>query len=126
MRHMTSTTIRSTPALTGTPRALLRTLSLAAALALAAPAFAADAVASLQVTGLHISSSAGLQFNWLASSAYQTLFAESRDAGGLGGNNLAEPEPGFSWAAQAVSTSTDHATAAALGGKIVRATPCRQ
>ena len=96
-----------------TPRPLLRALSIVAALALAAPAYAADAAASLQVTGLHISSSAGLQFNWLASSAYQTLFAESRKAGGLGGNSLAEPDPVFSWADLSVSTSTGATTAAA-------------
>lgn len=116
MHHLISTTVRSIPPAACAPRMLLRTLCLAASLGTMAAAHAVDAEASLQVTGLHISSSAGLQFNWLAGSAYQALFAESRDAGGLGGNNLAEPDPVFSWAELAVSTSTNNATAAAQAG----------
>lgn len=116
MRHFMSTPLHRTPAAAGTPRTWLCALGLAASLAMAGPAQAADASATLQVTAVQVSASSGLQLNWLAGSAYQTLFAESREAGGLGGNSLAEPEPGFTWANQSVSTSTAHAAAAAQAG----------
>jgi hypothetical protein len=89
---------------------------LAASLVAATPALAADANATVQVTGLQFSASDGLSFSWLAGSGYQALFAESREAGGLGGNQLADPAPLDSWADQALATATAHAAATAGAG----------
>ncbi len=86
---------------------------LAAGLVASAPALAADVSASVQVTGVHFSASNGLSFSWLAGSGYQALYAESREAGGLGGNDLAEPMPQDDWSSQSLSTSTAHASAGA-------------
>lgn len=87
--------------------------ALAASLMAAAPALAADASASVQITSVQFSAGNGLTVQWLPDSQSQSLFAESREAGGLGGNDLAEPGPGSSWADQQLSTSTAHAAASA-------------
>ncbi|MES2717175.1 MAG: PEP-CTERM sorting domain-containing protein [Pseudomonadota bacterium] len=90
--------------------------ALAAGLVAGAPALAADAAASVQITSLQFSTSNGLTLQWLPDSAYQSLFAESREAGGLGGNQLADPAPGSAWADQQLDTSTAHAAASAQAG----------
>lgn len=84
-----------------------------AGLMAAAPALAADASASVQITSLQFSAGSGLTVQWLPDSLYQSLFAESREAGGLGGNDLADPAPGAAWADQQLATGMPHATAAA-------------
>ena len=87
---------------------------LAAATALLWPAaHAADASASLQVVSVDFIPSQGLSLQWLSDSAFQSLYAESREAGGLGGNSLQEPAPLASWAAQSLSTGTAHVGASA-------------
>ena len=93
--------------------ALLASLGITASLLGAAPALAADASASVQVTGISFQASNGLTLSWLAGSSFQSLFAESREAGGLGGNQLQEPAPGSSWSNQTVSTAMAHASAGA-------------
>lgn len=92
---------------------LLASLGLVASLLGGAPAMAADASASVQVTGISFQAGNGLTLSWLAGSSFQSLFAESREAGGLGGNDLQEPEPGSSWTDQALLTSVAHASAGA-------------
>lgn len=87
--------------------------ALVAGLAAAAPAVAADASASVQITSLQFSASNGLTVQWLPGSFYQSLFAESREAGGLGGNDLADPAPGTAWADQQLATAMPHAAASA-------------
>ena len=90
--------------------------ALAAGLVAGAPALAADATASVQVTRLQFTASNGLSVNWLSDSMFQSLFAESREAGGLGGNDLADPGFGSTWADQLLDTSTAHAAASAQAG----------
>lgn len=87
--------------------------ALAGGLLASQPAHAADASAGVQVTSVQFSASPGLSLQWLAGSLSQSLFAESREAGGLGGNQLADPGPGSSWADQQLSTATASAAAAA-------------
>ena len=95
-----------------------RLAALAAALGLlaGAPALAADASASVQVTSLQFSTSGGLSLQWLPGSSFQALFAESREAGGLGGNDLAEPGSSDGWSDQSVSTAVAHAASTAQAG----------
>lgn len=89
------------------------TAALATLLIAAVPAQAADATASLQVTQLQFSTTPGLTLTWLDGLAFQSAYAESREAGGLGGNSLQEPAPLTSWADQALATATGHAAAGA-------------
>ncbi|MEK8053066.1 PEP-CTERM sorting domain-containing protein [Ideonella sp. DXS22W] len=94
-----------------TPFALLAG---AAALALGAPATAADATTSVQVTQLQFVTGNGLTLQWLDGFGFQSAFAESREAGGLGGNSLREPDPllpASGAAAQSLATATAHAVA---------------
>jgi len=106
----------------------LRAAAALTALALAAStgAQAADASASVQITGLSIVADSGVTLSWLPSSSFQSLYAESREAGGLGGNDLQEPASS-AWATQAIQTSTGHASASAsasasgLGGVLASA-----
>lgn len=97
---------------------------LAGSLLTSLPAQAADASATVQVTGVQFSASSGLHLQWLPDSLYQRLFAESREAGGLGGNQLANPTPGSSWTDQQLHTATAHAgaTAMASAGGLLDAT----
>lgn len=81
-----------------------------------APALAADASATVQITSVQFSTSGGLSLQWLPGSSFQALFAESREAGGLGGNDLAEPGSSDSWSDQSVSTAVAHAMATAQAG----------
>jgi hypothetical protein len=97
----------------GPLRGTLAGVAVAATLLGAAPAMAADASALVQVTGVSFQTSAGLTLSWLADGSYQSLFAESREAGGLGGNQLDEPAPGDSWSDQTVQTAVAHASASA-------------
>lgn len=92
---------------------LLASLGIAASLLGAAPALAADASASVQVTGISFQAGNGLTLSWLAGSSFQSLYAESREAGGLGGNDLQEPATGSSWTDQTALTSMAHASAGA-------------
>jgi len=86
-----------------------------------APAAAADSSASVQVTGLHWQTSTGQALVWLPADSFQSLYAESREAGGLGGNSLAQPDPG-TWQDQTLNTGTAHAgaTAAALASGLLQ------
>ena len=89
------------------------TLLIGAAVVLASvPARAADASATLQVTQLQFVTTGGATLQWLDSFAYQAAFAESREAGGLGGNSLQEPAPLLAWSDQSLTTATAHAAAA--------------
>lgn len=99
-----------------TTQHLIAAATLAAGLLASTATLAADAGASVQVTNLQFSASNGLAVQWLPDSQYQSLFAESREAGGLGGNQLADPGPGSSWADQQLGTSTAHAAASAQAG----------
>jgi len=94
--------------------AVLRAAALAAAITLTASpaARAADATAAVQITGLSFATSAGIQLSWLPASRFVGLYAESREAGGLGGNSLQAPAPS-AWADTGVQTATAHAAAAA-------------
>jgi len=76
---------------------------------LASPAAqASDAVAT--ITGFSLLADPGLTLTWLPASSFQSLYAESREAGGLGGQQLQEPAPG-AWAVTSVQTATAHAAA---------------
>ncbi|MDT7838830.1 PEP-CTERM sorting domain-containing protein [Aquabacterium sp. OR-4] len=106
---ITATTTALAASATGRLAAGLATLLIATT----APALAADSTASLQVTQLQFSTTPGLTLSWLDSLAFQSAFAESREAGGLGGNSLQEPAALAAWADQALHTSTPHAAASA-------------